>query len=156
MKVKLLSILGVLVLGTVSMGCCLSIAAQQNDLICYKGECWQEEGLTRLAGKGCPTPTLFVKTSLVELKSYIAGAKKFGLTPQQVKKLQSIYEDANTAVIKARGQLNSTTELLISEMIKEVPDKKKVDKLIDEIEKYCWETVSELAKDVHAARSIVQ
>ncbi len=131
---------------------------QNNDSlgVCYKGECWQEEGLTRLAGKGCPTPTLFVKTSLWELKSYVQGAKKFGLTPDQVKKLNDIYEHANMVVVKERGNLESTTILLISEMTKELPDQKKIDKLIDEIENYCWGAVQELAKDVHAARSIVK
>ena len=155
MKTKILSIIVMLVLGVVSVGFS-QVTSEQNDLICYKGECWQEEGLTRLAGKGCPTPTLFVKTSLGELKSYIAGAKKFGLTPEQVKKLTDIYDHANMVVVRARGQLQSTTILLITEMTKEMPDQKKVEKLIDEIEKYCWETVAQLAKDVHAARAIVK
>ena len=132
--------------------------AQTDDkeFTCYKGECWQEQGLTRLAGKGCPTPTLFVITSLAELKSYVTGAKKFGLTPQQVKKLSDIYEHANSVVVKERGQLQSTTILLVTEMTKELPDQKKIDQLIGEIEDYCWGTVGELAKDVHAARSILK
>ncbi len=137
----------------------LSTAFAQPDdkeFTCYKGECWQEQGLTRLACKGCPTPTLFVITSLAELKSYVTGAKKFGLTPQQVKKLTDIYEHANSVVVKERGQLQSTTILLVTEMTKELPDQKKIDQLIGEIEDYCWGTVGELAKDVHAARSILK
>ena len=155
MKAKLLIIFLTLFLGVTLMSYGQAMA-DQNDLICYKGECWQEEGVSRLAGKGCPTPTLFVKTSLGELKSYIRGAKKFGLTPEQVKKLTDIYEHANMVVVKARGQLQSATILLITEMTKKMSDQNKIDKLIDEIEKYCWETVDELAKDIHAARSIVK
>ncbi len=113
-------------------------------------------GVDTSCRKGCPTPTLFVKTSLWELKSYVQGAKKFGLTPDQVKKLNDIYEHANMVVVKERGNLESTTILLISEMTKELPDQKKIDKLIDEIENYCWGAVQDLAKDVHAARSIVK
>lgn len=124
--------------------------------ICYKGECWQEQGLTRLAGKGCPTPTLFVKTSLAELKSYVDGAKKFNLSESQLKKLREIYEHANMVVVRERGQLQSTTILLISEMTKDLPDEKKVDELISEIEDHCWGAVEELAKDVNAARAIVK
>ncbi len=156
MKKRSLTIFLITFLGIVSVGCGQAMAAQQNDLICYKGECWQEDGLTRLSGKGCPTPTLFVETSLKELKSYVAGAKKFGLTQDQVKRLQYIYEDATTEVGKVSGQLKSTTKLLVSEMTKEVPDQKEVNKLIDEIEKYCWEMVAKLANDVHAARSVVK
>ncbi len=155
MKAKFFSIFMIMILGAAAAGYSQAWA-DQDDLVCYKGECWQEEGLTRLAGKGCPTPTLFVKTSLGELKSYITGAKKFGLTPEQVKKLTDIYDHANMVVVRARGQLQSSTVLLISEMTKEMPDQKEVEKLIDEIEKYCWETVAQLAKDVHAARSIVK
>lgn len=128
----------------------------EKEFICFKGECWQEQGLTRLAGKGCPTPTLFVITGLAELKSYVNGAKKFGLTPQQVKKLTDIYEHANMLVIKERGNLQSSTVMLVTELTKDLPEQKKIDKLIGEIEDYCWGTVSELAKDVHAARSIVK
>ena len=131
-------------------------AGDEPSSICYKGECWQEQGLTRLAGKGCPTPTLFVKASLMELKAYVQGAKKFGLTPEQVKKLTDIYEHANMVVVKERGQLQSTTILLVTEMTKELPEQKKVDELIEEIENDCWGAVEELAKDVYKARSIVK
>ncbi len=133
-----------------------SFAQQSSDEeLCFQSECWQEEGLTRLATAGCPTPTLFIQSALRELNSYVKGAKKFGLTPEQVTQLTAIADHANMIVVKAGGQLEGVTKLFIQEMMKEIPNKQKLKELIQEIENCCWDTIAELARDIHKARSIV-
>ncbi len=137
--------------------CAVKAMAQEevND-VCFKAECWKEEGLTRLATTGCPTPTLFIKTALRELKSYVKAADDLGLNAMQKAKVQKIYDQANMLVIKAQGQLQSITKLLAQEMVKDVPNKNRIKGFVDEIEDVCWNTISALAKDIHEARSLIK
>ncbi|NPA94775.1 MAG: hypothetical protein GXO58_05040 [Thermodesulfobacteria bacterium] len=129
--------------------------SSDNEELCFKSECWQEEGLTRLATAGCPTPTLFIQSALRELNSYVKGAKKFGLNPQQVKEISKIADHANMIVVKSGGQLEGVTELFVQEMMKPLPDKQKLKELIQEIENSCWDTIAVLARDIYKARTIV-
>ncbi len=123
---------------------------------CFKSECWKEQGLTRLATHGCPTPTLFVKSALRELESYVKKGQSFGLSKAQIAQIVPIYEHANMVVAKARGQMLGLTEMLSKEMKKDIPDHQRVKKLIDEVEKSCWDMISVLAEDVNKARAITK
>jgi len=152
-KIALITTFSLLIVWSV---CVIKVAAQEevND-VCFKAECWKEEGLTRLASTGCPTPTLFIKTALRELSSYVKAADALGLTDTQKAQVQKIYEHANMLVIKAQGQLQSITKLLAREMVKDVPNKQKIKGFVDEIEDVCWNTISALAKDIHEARALI-
>jgi len=155
--VKKKSIIGILI--CMSFGLFLATQAMSQEVsnsYCFKSECWKEQGLTRLATHGCPTPTLFVNSALRELESYVKKGKSFGLSKAQIAQIVPIYEHANMVVAEAKGQMVGLTEMLSEEMKKDIPDRQMIKKSIDEVEKICWDMISVLAEDVNKARAITK
>lgn len=122
---------------------------------CFMEQCWQELDVRKIGERGCPTPTLFIRNTLKELDSYFLLAEELQLTDEQLNALEDIRHKCQAKIIETRAKLQVATLKLIQQMTQDVPNRKKLEVLIAEIESLCWDTLNENAEMLARARKLI-